>query len=491
MKDAASSSATRSRRQFLQSALGISALGLFAAAGAKAQKAHERRPNIIVLLVDDWGWTDLGAYGSKFYETPHLDKIALEGVRFTNAYASCPVCSPSRAALMTGKAPPRVNITDWIPGRKQYPFSPIIMPEDSDHLALEETTIAEVLKPLGYATASIGKWHLGGEGFEPTRQGFDLNIAGTYRGSPPSYFAPYKADLPGITDPPEGEFLTERLCQEAERFIEANRSKPFFLYLSEFAVHTPLQAEKDVVAKYAAKANLLNYQHNATYAAMVESVDDTVGRLRAKLAMLGLEKDTIILITSDNGGLNYEGASHTPVTWNRPLRAGKGHLYEGGVRVPMIVFDPEAKPRVEDYPVASIDFLSTVAAYAGATAPSGIDGISLRDLIRDARRPTARELYWHYPHYSNQGGYPGGSVREGDWKLIENYENGVLELYNLKDDIREENDLSHQQLAKARELHAKLSAWRKRVGAKMPTKNPGYDSARADQGLTGSRRENQ
>lgn len=491
MTDAFASPATHARRQFLQSALGLPALSLATRSMEAAQKPRERRPNIVLLLVDDWGWADLGAYGSTFYETPHLDKMAAEGVRFTNAYASCPVCSPSRAALLTGKVPPRVNITDWIPGRKQHPFSPIVMPEDSDHLALEETTIAEALKPLGYATASIGKWHLGGEGFEPTRQGFDLNVAGTHRGSPASYFAPYKADLPGIAEPPDGEFLTERLCREAEAFIEANRARPFFLYLSEFAVHTPLQAEKDVIAKYAAKANLLDYQHNATYAAMVESVDDTVGRLRAKLATLGLEKDTIILITSDNGGLNYEGKSHAPVTFNRPLRAGKGHLYEGGVRVPMIVLDPRAKPRVEEYPVAGIDFLPTIAAYAGASSPAGIDGVSLRELIRDARRPASRELYWHYPHYSNQGGYPGGSVREGDWKLIENYENGVLELYNLKTDIREENNLASEQAAKARELHAKLSAWRKRVGAKMPMKNPGYDPAKADQELTGSRRENQ
>ena len=237
--------------------------------------------------MDDWGWTDLGAYGSTFYQTPHLDKIAQEGVRFTNAYASCPVCSPTRAAVMTGKVPPRVNITDWIPGRKHHEFSPIVMPEDSDHLALEETTIPEVLEPLGYTTASIGKWHLGGNGFEPTKQGFDINIAGTDKGSPPGYFAPYAAPLPGITDSPQGEFLTDRLCTEAEKFIEANRNNPFFVYLPEFAVHTPLQAEKEVIAKYAAKANALEYQHNAIYAAMVESVDDTVGRLRAKLAMLG------------------------------------------------------------------------------------------------------------------------------------------------------------------------------------------------------------
>jgi arylsulfatase A-like enzyme len=479
-----------SRRLFLETALGVLAgLGIAGRAGAQANRG--RLPNVILLLVDDWGWTDLGAYGSTFYQTPHLDKIAKEGVRFTNAYASCPVCSPTRAAVMTGKVPPRVNITDWIPGRKHHEFSPIVMPEDSDHLALEETTIAEVLKPLGYTTASIGKWHLGGEGFGPREQGFDLNIAGNDKGSPPGYFAPYRAPLPGIENSPEGEFLTERLCQEAEKFIEANKDKPFFLYLPEFAVHTPLQAEKEVIAKYAAKASLLEYQHNATYAAMVESVDDTVGRLRAKLSMLGIEKDTLIIITSDNGGLNYEGNSRTPVTFNRPLRAGKGHLYEGGIRVPMIIYDPQAKPRVDDTPVASIDLLPTIASYAGTRVPQGVDGVSLRDLIRDAKRTPERPLCWHYPHYSNQGGYPGGAIREGDWKLIENYENGTLELYNLRADIREEHNLAHEQLSKARELHAKLNEWRRRVGAKMPAKNPNYDPAKADQGLTGARRENQ
>jgi arylsulfatase A-like enzyme len=224
---------------------------------------------------------------------------------------------------------------------------------------------------------------------------------------------------------------------------------------------------------------------------MVESVDDTVGRLRAKLALLGLEKDTILLITGDNGGLIYEGTSKTPVTYNRPLRAGKGHMHEGGVRVPMIVYDPQAKPRVESTPMASIDLLPTIAAYAGAPIPSGIDGVSLRDLIRDSKSLGSRELYWHYPHYSNQGGFPGGSVRDGDWKLIENYETGQLELYNLRTDIREENNVARQNLAKARELHAKLSEWRKRVGAKMPVRNPNFDPAKADQGLTGARRENQ
>jgi len=484
-------SPSHSRRSFLLTAVGASSLALGATTQTIAQPSRGRKPNIILLLVDDWGWTDLGAYGSTFYQTPHLDKVASEGVRFTNAYASCPVCSPTRASVMTGKVPPRVNITDWIPGRKQHEFSPVVMPEDSDHLALEETTIAEVLKPLGYATSSIGKWHLGGEGFGPTEQGFDLNIAGNDKGSPPGYFAPYRAPLPGIEDSPEGEFLTERLCQEAEKFIEANKGQPFFLYLPEFAVHTPLQAEKDVIAKYEARSNLLEYQRNATYAAMVESVDDTVGRLRAKLALLGLQKDTILLITGDNGGLIYEGTSKTPVTYNRPLRAGKGHMHEGGVRVPMIVYDPQAKPRVESTPMASIDLLPTIAAYAGAPIPSGIDGVSLRDLIRDNKSLGSRELYWHYPHYSNQGGFPGGSVRDGDWKLIENYENGHLELYNLRTDIREENNVARQNLAKARELHAKLSEWRKRVGAKMPVRNPNFDPAKADQGLTGARRENQ
>ncbi|MCW5964215.1 MAG: sulfatase [Bryobacterales bacterium] len=487
-----SPSSTPSRRGFLRSALGVGAGISAGALGVSfAQQSQSRRPNILLILVDDWGWADMGAYGSTFYETPHLDKLARDGVRFTNGYASCPVCSPTRAAVMTGKAPPRVNITDWIPGRRPHEFSPIVTPEDSDRLAHEEVTIAEMLKPLGYATAHIGKWHLGGEGYGPTTQGFDVNIAGTDKGSPPGYFAPYRAPLPGIENSPPGEFLTRRLCDEAENYMEANRERPFFMYYALFAVHTPLEGEAPVIAKYAKKTNFLEYQRNPVYASMVESLDDSIGRLRAKLAMLGLEKDTIILVTSDNGGLLYEGKSQVPATYNRPLRAGKGHLYEGGTRVPFMIYDPQAKHRVDDTPVISTDLLPTIAAYTGARPPSGIDGVSLRELVRDDRRIAERDLCWHYPHYSNQGGFPGGSIRSGDWKLVENFDSGAVELYNLRTDLREENNLARSNTSKVRELQAKLESWRKRVGAKMPTKNPDYDPAKADQELTGSRRENQ
>jgi arylsulfatase A len=367
-----------SRRQFLLSSLGIASC--VGATATTVSCARKQRPNILLILVDDWGWTDMGAYGSTFYETPNLDKAASEGVRFTSAYASCPVCSPTRAAVMTGKYPPRLNITDWIPGRPQHEFSAVIMPEDSDHLALEETTIAEVLKPLGYSTASIGKWHLGGEGFGPTGQGFDVNIAGSEKGSPSSYFAPYQEQFPGIENPPEGESLTRRLCDEAEKYLESVKDKPFFLYYPMYAVHTPLQAEPEVVDKYAKKADPRKYQHNPTYAAMIESLDDTVGRLRKKLVDLGIDKKTIVIITSDNGGLRYPGTRTELVTSNHPLRAGKGHLYEGGTRVPFIIVDPLAKSWVEDTPVASIDILPTIAAYAGAPVPKGVDGVWLNGI---------------------------------------------------------------------------------------------------------------
>ncbi len=487
-----SSSSVISRRGFLYNAFGVSAASAVASTiPAQAQQSRDRRPNILLILVDDWGWTDMGAYGSTFYQTPHLDKLARDGVRFTNGYASCPVCSPTRAAVMTGKAPPRVNITDWIPGRRKHEFSPIVTPEDSDHLALEEVTIAEMLKPLGYATAHVGKWHLGGEGFEPTMQGFDVNIAGTDKGSPPGYFAPYRSPLPGVENSPPGEFLTRRLCDEAEKYMDANKDRPFFMYYALFAVHTPLQGEADVIAKYAKKANFLEYQRNPVYASMVESLDDSVGRLRAKLAMLGLEKDTIILVTSDNGGLIYEGKSQVPTTYNRPLRAGKGHLYEGGVRVPFLIYDPQAKPRVDDTPVISTDLMPTIASYTGATPPAGIDGVSLQALVRDNRRTAGRDLCWHYPHYSNQGGFPGAAIRSGDWKLVENYESGAVELYNLRLDLSEEDNVARANPGKVRELQAKLARWRKDVGAKMPTRNPNYDPSKADQELTGSRRESQ
>ncbi len=447
--------------------------------------APARRPNIVFLLLDDLGWKDFGCYGSTYYETPNLDKLAAEGVRFTNAYAACPVCSPTRASIMTGKYPARLHLTDWISGRKQWPAAKLLTPSFEQQLPLEESTIAELLKPLGYRTGSIGKWHLGGQRFWPENQGFDLNVAGTQRGSPASYFGPF--DLPNLKGGTKDDYLTEKLTDAAERFIEEAAPRgPFFLYLPEFTVHIPLQAREAMVEKYRRRYGGKDFP-NPVYAAMVESFDIAVGRIRRKLDELGIAGNTILFVTSDNGGLRYEGNSARPVTDNSPLRAGKGHLYEGGIREPLLVRWPGVTRagRVSDVPVSSVDYLPTIVEMAGGRAPGGIDGVSIAPLLRGVGAPKRDAIYWHYPHYSNQGGVPGGAVRKGDWKLIEFYEDGRLELFNLRDDIGERRNLVLKEPKKAAELHSMLKTWRKRVNATMPSPNPNYDPAKADQGLTG------
>ena len=468
------------RREFLQS------LGGAAASAAAVVAAPKSKPlNFIFILIDDMGWTDLGCYGSKAYDTPHIDRLASQGMRFTNAYAACPVCSPTRASILTGKYPARLHLTDWIPGRKQWPAAKLLTPEFHHELPLAETTLAEALKPAGYVSASIGKWHLGGEGFSPTEQGFDRNVGGTARGSPVSYFGPF--DLPGLRGGPAGEYLTDRLSDEAERFVTENRDRPFFLYLPEFAVHLPLQGKKDLVAKYQAKLASAETQNNPVYAAMVESVDQGVGRLMAKLDELGIADRTVVILTADNGGLRYEGKQTKPVTSNAPLRAGKGHLYEGGIREPLIVRWPGVVKAgsVCKAPVISVDYFPTILEMAGLGKPRAVDGVSLAPLLRQKGGARRETLYWHYPHYSNQGGVPSGAIREGDYKLIEFYEDGRVELFHLKDDAGERRNLARREAGKAAALRGKLARWRTAVDAAMPAANPGYDAAGADQGLTG------
>ncbi len=459
-------------------------LGAMGAAGMAAA-FQQKRPNVIFLLVDDLGWRDFGCYGNTFHETPNIDRMASEGVRFTNAYAACPVCSPTRASIMTGKYPARLHLTDWIPGRKQWPAAKVITPEFEQQLPLAEVTVAEALKPLGYRTASIGKWHLGTEPFWPDKQGFDLNVAGTQRGSPASYFGPF--DLPNLKGGTRDDYITEKLSDAADKFIEESASKaPFFLYFPEFAVHIPLQARQAAVEKYRARLGGKDFP-NPIYAAMVESTDQALGRLRATLARLKMADNTVIIMTGDNGGLRFEGERKQPVTDNSPLRAGKGHLYEGGIREPLLVYWPGVTKagQVIDTPVCSVDYLPTIAAMAGARSPR-VDGVSIAGLLRGQGAPKREALYWHYPHYSNQGGVPGGAVRKGDWKLIEFYEDGRLELFNLKDDPGERRNLVKKEPKKAAELHALLKRWRTEVKASMPAPNPNYDAAKADQGLTGA-----
>ena len=439
-------------------------------------------PNVIFILVDDLGWADLGCYGSTFHRTPNLDRLAVGGVRFTNAYAAAPLCSPTRASILTGKHPARLHLTTYLPGRADNPGQRLLHPRINPHLPLEETTLAEALKPAGYRCGHIGKWHLGGKGFLPEDQGFDLNVGGTAGGSPPrGYFA---FQTPTLTAADPKEYLTDRLTDEAERFIEAHRDGPFFLYLCHFAVHIPLQAEPERVRKFQALANpatgLGQGQNNPTYAAMLESVDDSVGRIVRKIDGLGLGENTLVVFTSDNGGLSVKEGALTPATSNAPLRGAKGQLFEGGIRVPLIARMPGTIPagRVCDVPVTSTDFYPTILNRCGVAPPKDpvADGLDIMPLLTGGGEAPPREaLFWHLPHYSNQGGTPSGAVRRGNFKLIEFYEDNRLELYHLAEDAGENRDLSREMPARRNELHRLLREWRRSVDAQMPTPNPQYD----------------
>ncbi|MBL7222414.1 MAG: sulfatase, partial [Candidatus Brocadiae bacterium] len=452
------------RRHFLRS------LGMGAAAavgrGAFGAEAATARPNVVFILIDDMGWTDAGCFGSTFYETPAVDRLAAEGMRFTDAYAACPVCSPTRASIMTGKYPARLHLTNWFYGNIKRK---LIGPPYIHQLPLEEVTVGEAFKSAGYATCFVGKWHLGPEPFYPDKQGFDINIAGNHTGSPAGgYFAPYRN--PQLPDGPKGEHLTERLSREACQFITAHKDKPFFLYLSHYTVHTPIQSKPDYTAKYKAKAAKLpaserpafvpeggtvakQRQDHAVYAGMVQSMDESVGRVMATLRQHGLADNTVVVFMSDNGGLSTRAGAPTS---NVPLRAGKGWLYEGGIREPMIIKWPGvAKPGSAcDVPVVSTDFYPTLLEVAGLPlrADQHADGVSLVPLLKGGKSLPRPALFWHYPHYSPQGGSPGSAVRAGDWKLIEFFEDNHVELYNLRDDIGETRDLAATKPERAAEL---------------------------------------
>jgi arylsulfatase A-like enzyme len=470
---------------------------VFSVFTAATPAADAPRPNVILILMDDLGWADLGCYGSTYHKTPHMDQLASEGMRFTQAYAACPVCSPTRASIMTGKWPARLQLTDWLPGRDDKSSQALLRPKFRQELSLEEITLAEHLQKAGYATASIGKWHLGGKGFGPREQGFDLNVGGNEKGSPSGYFAPFDdkpgRDVPGLENAPKGAYLTDLFTDAAVKFIRDNRDRPFFLYLPHFAVHTPLQAKKEVIAKYEAGKNQPGRQSNPVYAAMLESGDDSVGRIMKELAELKLAENTIVLFTSDNGGLATSEGPNTPSTINAPLREGKGHLYEGGIRVPLIVRWPGSikAGALCETPVCSIDYLPTILELCGIKASGGrslgntppdtkdseknsIDGLSLVPLLKQTGPVTRDAFYWHYPHYSNQTAKPGSAIRAGDYKLIEFYEDGRRELFNLKTDRGEGTNLSDKEPDKVRELAEKLEAWRKSVNAQMMTPNPDY-----------------
>jgi arylsulfatase A-like enzyme len=434
--------------------------------------------NVILIVADDLGWADLGCYGSTFHATPNLDRLARSGMRFTQAYAACPVCSPSRAAIMTGIHPARLHLTDWLPGRPDRPSQKLLRPEIRQQLPLEETTIAEALKVRGYATASIGKWHLGRRPFWPEHQGFDVNIGGTETGSPPGGY--FGFETPNLRARSRDENLTDRLSDEAVAFIERNRDRPFFAYLSHYAVHIPLQAKPANLARYRTKSSGSSPQSNPVYAAMIESLDDAGGRLLAALEKLAIADRTVVVFTSDNGGLSVKEGPNTPATSNAPLRAGKGYLYEGGIRVPLIVRWPGAtRPgSVCAVPVSGQDLSPTLLDIAGGkSAPDqAIDGTSLVPLLKEQGGWKRSTLFWHYPHYSNQGGRPGGAVREGRLKLIEHYEDGRRELYDLECDPGERHDLAGERPGDADRLARLLAGWRQSVGSQMPRPNPVYGS---------------
>jgi arylsulfatase A-like enzyme len=457
----------------------FASLSLLALTGSAAVAAEPRRPNIIFILIDDLGYRDLGCYGSTFYRTPHVDRLAKTGTRFTDAYAACPVCSPTRAAIMTGKYPARLNLTDWLAGRPDRPDQRLLRPVINQHLPSQAVTIAETLQAAGYATGHIGKWHLGGPGFEPQQRGFDSNIGGNQAGSPATYFAPYKNRqgrfMPGLEDAPEGEYLTNRLTAEAEKFIERHRARPFFLYLAHYAVHIPLQAVPELQAKYQSNGKP-GEQNNPIYAAMIESVDDGVGRIVKKVEELHLTEQTVIIFTSDNGGLSTREGPNTPSTINDPLREGKGYLYEGGIRVPLLIHWPGVTRAGQEcnVPCSSIDFFPTILQMCGVQSLASVDGVSLAPLLRQTGTLARVALFWHYPHYSNQGGRPGGAVRAGDYKLIDPYDQGRRELYDLKTSISESQNLIEQKPEVAKDLADKLAQWRRQVGAKMMKPNPAY-----------------
>ncbi|MBN2412473.1 sulfatase [candidate division KSB1 bacterium] len=481
------------RRKFLLS-MGLAAASLagplFLPGCSKKKKL-----NFVFSLIDDLGWRDLGCYGSKFYETPNIDRLAAEGMRFTDAYAACPVCSPTRASILSGKYPARMHTTDWFGApqpdtvEKHWTRSkPLLPAQYVDRLPLEEITIAEALERHGYATFFAGKWHLGREGYFPEDQGFEINKGGYHVGSPRGgYFSPY--NNPKLADGPVGEHLPDRLANESVRFLEQAGAKPFLLYLSFYSVHNPQQAREDLKHKYEDKAHNINYegeeflpegermsrqvQNQPVYAGMVEAVDQAVGKVLTALDQLGLAEDTAIIFMSDNGGLSTSEGSPTS---NVPLRAGKGWLYEGGIRVPMIVKWPGmVKPgSIVSEPVVSTDFYPTMLEMAGLPLLDSqhVDGRSLAAVLRGNDKIDREAIFWHYPHYGNQGGSPSSAIRAGNYKLIQFYEDNRIELYDLAHDIGETRNLTEKMPEKAAELNAKLQDWLHSVNAAMPTKNP-------------------
>lgn len=459
----------------------------------------KRAKNVVFFLVDDLGLMDIAPYGSSFYETPNLDRLAKQSIKLTNGYAACPVCSPTRASLMTGKYPQRTSVTDYIGAvadPAKWKLNTKLLPAPfHEQLDLSFTTIAEVLKGSGYSTFFAGKWHLGPKGLWPENRGFDINMGGNDRGGPyggDKYFSPY--GNPTLSDGPPGEHLTARLADETSKFIRANQSKPFFALYSFYDVHSPHMARPDLLKKYQQKRARLGLkpkfgeepprdvrltQDHAVYAGMVEAMDQGVGRVMDELKRLNLLDDTLVVFTSDNGGLS---TSEGWPTSNSPLRGGKGWMYEGGIRVPLLIRLPGGKNggSLCAYPASTIDFFPTILSFLGIRQKDkGIDGVDLNGVLEGRPGPD-RALFWHYPHYGNQGGAPASAIRRGDWKLIQWYEERELALYDLKADPGEMTNLAQKQPERVRAMFAELEQWKKSTNSLTPTKNPNFDSSKQD-----------
>lgn len=456
------------RRDFLRASLGAAAWTAAYSLPSLAAGPGRKPPlNFVFFLVDDLGWDDVACFGSRYYETPNIDRLARQGMRFTNAYAACPVCSPTRASILTGKYPARLHLTDWIPGHRA-PYAKLRPPQWTQHLPLDEVTLAEAFRDAGRHSLFLGKWHLGGPQYFPDNQGFEVNLGGCSWGQPKrGYFSPYH--IPTLDNGSKGEYLTDRLTDESLRLLKENRTRPFVLYLAHYAVHAPIQAKKEITARYR-KKKPVGGQKNPTYAAMIDSVDQSMGKLLNKLDELGIADHTAVIFMSDNGGL-------IPVTSNAPLRDGKGTPYEGGIREPMIIKWPGVtRPgSVCDVPVISNDFYPTMLEMAGLPLrpKQHCDGVSLVPLLKGGKALPRQDLYWHYPHYHRSP--PFGAVRRGSWKLIEFYEDDRCELYNLAEDVGEQHNVADARPEKVRELRTALHQWRRAVDAQMPVPNPDYD----------------
>ena len=491
------------------------------------------KPNVIFILADDLGWSDLACYGSELYETPNIDRLAQEGVKFTNAYSACQVCSPTRASFLTGKSPAALKLTDWLAGRPDYDFQRMIKPKIRQGLPTSEKTIAEYFKEQGYQTAMFGKWHVGKKSpFKPVDSGFDLHIPKTSTGGAPTggYHGPFPfKDVPGK----KGDYLTDKLTDHAIKFINKNKNKPFFLYFPHFAVHDPIQGRADLVKKYKKKlksmpkpsgpafilegnpddkepltrhqltellgrseykghkvfpqriVKIKQHQNNPEFAAMVEAMDESLGRIEAELKSLGLSENTIIIFTADNGSMaaaNFFNPKRTVTkktldkaysSSNLPLRGAKGWMYEGGIRVPAIVKWPGKGKNgiICDSPIITADFYPTILEMAGLPLlpEQHTGGVSFTKALKGEEYDRGKPLYWHYPHYSNHGMQsPGGAIRLGDHKLLEYFENGTLQLFNLKEDIGEQNDISKQFPELVSKMHQMLKDWRQKNDVQMP-----------------------